>query len=287
MCLWPVRHWVLWFGPRSSWETLARGCSVDGRAEEESRGNRLTMVLVSIRSRSMAWKESKRQRIGSSGLCARIVCSTLLAWWPAPPGGGGGGGETCIFVSLLLLWAWSSLAHWASATLLASADPSESGSDRPARPRAGTSTPQPQPQPQGPLAHCLFRLRLDSVPFHISPSGDAEPSLGSHLHRSRNQDQLQKTKFLTYSHPSAQRQHWVIAQCALCESRVWMGWNPPFPGVPLQFLSHLPCLSPLTSARHCLCGPFPPLWLGRSFLWLVFRLTQDFPYTIQVKGGIV
>ena len=27
--------------------------------------------------------------------------------------------------------------------------------------------------------------------------------------------------------------------------------------------------------------------MGWSFLWLVFHLTQDFPYNIQVKGGIV
>ena len=78
----------------------------------------------------------------------------------------------------------------------------------------------PQPQPQGLLAHCLLRLRLDSVPFHISPSGVAEPSLGFHLHRSRNQDQLQKMKFLNCSHPSAQSLRWVVVQCASCESQV-------------------------------------------------------------------
>ncbi|CAI9180972.1 unnamed protein product [Rangifer tarandus platyrhynchus] len=72
----------------------------------------------------------------------------------------------------------------------------------------------PQPQLQGPLAHCLPRLHLDSVPFHISSSGDADSSLGSHLHESRNQDQLQKTKLLNCSYLSAQRRCWVIAQCA-------------------------------------------------------------------------
>ena len=37
MCLWPIQNWVPWFGPWSSWETLARGYSVDGHMEEESR----------------------------------------------------------------------------------------------------------------------------------------------------------------------------------------------------------------------------------------------------------
>ena len=41
-------------GPRSSWETLARGCCVDGHMAEESRGNQIRMVLESILSRSMA-----------------------------------------------------------------------------------------------------------------------------------------------------------------------------------------------------------------------------------------
>ena len=54
MCLWPIQHWVLRFGPWSSWETLARGCSVDGHSEEESRGNQIRMLLESISSRSMA-----------------------------------------------------------------------------------------------------------------------------------------------------------------------------------------------------------------------------------------
>ena len=54
MCLWPVQHWVLRFGAQSSWDTLARGCSVDGHSEEESRGNLIRMLLESILSRSMA-----------------------------------------------------------------------------------------------------------------------------------------------------------------------------------------------------------------------------------------
>ena len=140
----------------------------------------------------------------------RWLSSPGSSWWCWPVQPTGGGGETCLFVSLLLLWTWCSLGDWASVTLLASADPSESGSHPPAHPWEGTSTPQPQLQ--GPLAHCLLRLCLDSVPFHISSSGDADPSLGFHLHQSRNQVQLQKTKLLNCSYPSAQRHCWVIVQ---------------------------------------------------------------------------
>ena len=50
------------------------------------------------------------------------------SWWCWPALPTGGGDETCLFVSLLFLWALCSLDDWASATLLASADPSESGS---------------------------------------------------------------------------------------------------------------------------------------------------------------
>ena len=109
----------------------------------------------------------------------------------------------------------------------------------------------PQPQLQGPLAHCLLRLHLDSVPFHIYSSDDADPSLGSHLHHSRNQDQLQKTKFLNCSHPSAKDSVRSLYSVPL-ESQVQIVWNPPVPGV--HFLLHLPCLSSLASACHL------PLW---------------------------
>ena len=113
----------------------------------------------------------------------------------------------------------------------------------------------PQPQLQGPLAHCLLRLHLDSVPFHIYSSDDADPSLGSHLHQSRNQDQLQKTKLLNCSYPSAQRHCWVIVACS-CESQMWMGWNPPVSGVPFHFLSHLyiyKCIYMHTYMCVCVC----------------------------------
>ena len=78
MCLWPIQHWVLRFGPWSSWDTLARGCSVDGHSEEASRGNHIRMLLESIPSRSMAWRESQTQGIGSRGLCACRVCYFLF-----------------------------------------------------------------------------------------------------------------------------------------------------------------------------------------------------------------
>ena len=112
----------------------------------------------------------------------------------------------------------------------------------------------PQPQLQGALAHCLLKLLLDSVPFHISASGDADPSLGYHLHHSRNHDQLQRIKFLNCQHGSAQRLHCVIVQCAPVSPKCeWGGILPSLVLVtpPLSELSHLCLPLPLWAIPPC------------------------------------